>query len=1016
MDPIATFSGLASGIDFRTLVDEIIRAESGQVRLAEARIIDLERRLAAWDEFRAKVSDLDDAVAGLADGTTFETFVTSTTGSGVSATALAGATPASYQVEVLQLATQEKLGSGTFATRDEPLGLSGEFIVGGQTVRITADESLEDIARILNTANSGTSRSGVSASILRIAEDEYRLMLTADQAGAEGVDLVDGPDSLLRSLGFLDETVSVKHATVNGARSDAFSDGATAMATLMELVGPPAAGAVTIGTTLVTLDLSSMSLSDIAQAINEAAMAQGTGVSASVIQEEDDQGNAAYRLDITGAGSFGDTDRILEALGVLEGGRGGVAQQVQGNAFTNGDATTTATGTTKLKNLWSGGSPTNVTEDLDTLTLVGTRGDGSTFSKTYTIGKSDDLQDLVDALNDATDAFGAGSRTATASISADGRLVVTDDLTGDSDLGLTIVANNEGGGSLDFGDFDISRRGGSTVAIAGQDAEFLVDGAFITRDSNTVADVIEGVTLELTDVTSSPVNVDVDLNVEGITTGVREFVDAFNALQAFVADQASGAGAAEGVLDRPLSGDSIVRDMRSAIRAALESTVDAAVGGTFQRLADIGIEVNKDGQYDFDGAVLDAALASDPSAVRRLLGVFGQGSVSTLDYFDSTEATQPGDYAVEITQLAGRASVVGTGFGGTYSDDGTPDALIVRDLGSNSEYSVALADGMTLSEIVDALNVAFNTRTTHVVQATTALYADGGGTVASDTTLLQDLHDAGGANLGVANGDTLTISGTGSNGGSLFHELTLTDVGTQTLGDLKSEIQAQVGTDVTVSIDNGFLTVRADEPGGSLLTLSVSSDNAGGGALSFGSIDVTTQGRGTSDIVASDAGGQLQLDHQDYGALAGFEVSFTAGGADGTASLGLPIGVYTGTDVQGTIGGLAATGRGQLLTGADDTAVEGLVVRHTGAELGAVGEMTFSRGSIDAVAERLDARVGAQNDRIERMEGRLERRREMLIRRFSALEEAMARAQTQMQWLTAQLASLPQVGGGGSIL
>jgi flagellar hook-associated protein 2 len=73
-------------------------------------------------------------------------------------------------------------------------------------------------------------------------------------------------------------------------------------------------------------------------------------------------------------------------------------------------------------------------------------------------------------------------------------------------------------------------------------------------------------------------------------------------------------------------------------------------------------------------------------------------------------------------------------------------------------------------------------------------------------------------------------------------------------------------------------------------------------------------------------------------------------------------------------------------------------------------------GSIDAVAERLDARVGAQNDRIERMEGRLERRREMLIRRFSALEEAMARAQTQMQWLTAQLASLPQVGGGGSIL
>ncbi len=1029
MDPIATFSGLATGIDFRTLVDEIIRAESRPVTMAQTRIAELERRSAAWDDFRSRVKSVDDLVKGLADGTAFDTHITSVTGQGLKATASASASPGSYEVEVLQLATNEKLGSDVFASRSDALGLSGEFVVGGRTVSVATSDSLDDIARILNAANSGLSRSGATASVIQVGADQFKLVLNSDQSGSEGIDLADGPDGLLRSLGFLDDTVAIKHTTSDGAMSGIFGDKTSDVATLLSLLGPPAAGAVTIGTTLVTLDLSTMSLADIAQQIEDAATAQGTNISASVLEEVAEDGSSTFRLDISGTTSFADNNRILETLGVLAGGRGAVAQEVQGNAFTDGDAVTTATGATQLSDLFLGGSSAGV-QVGDSLSITGTRGDGSTFITTFTVGAGDTLQDLVDDLNSAVDGFKAGGgRTATASISADGRLMVTDDTTGESRLGLSIVANNEGGGALDLGDFDVTAAGRSRQITAGQDAQLLVDGAYVEQSSNTVTDVIKGVTLELSEVSGSPVSIDVALNVGGVVTAVGDLVDAFNAITDFVSDQASGAGAEEGTLERPLAGDSVLRDMRASIRRALESTIDAAVGGSYQRLGDLGIEVNKEGKYDFDKSAFTDAMNADPLAVERLLGTFGEANVSTLKYVSSGDGTQSGTHAVEITQAATQAAITAAGFGGTYVDDGTPDTLTIRDLGSNYAYYVSLSNGMSLSDIIDALNTEFATRTTHEIQANAAVYGDAIGTVATDTTLLADLHDAGGTNMGVAEGDTLTISGTQSDGGSFFHEITLTDVQAagMTLGDLRAEIQDQVGTDVSVSIQNGQLTVTRDEPGASQLTLSVSSDNLGGGTLSFGALDVTTTGRGVSSIVASDDGGQLRLTHEDYGSLAGFEVSYTAGGTDGTASLGLAANTYAGLDVQGTIGGLSATGSGQLLSADDDTALEGLVVQYTGATTGSIGDMTFSRGiaalvqqatdvilgteagSIDSVIERLDARVEAQDSRIELMETRLERRRAMLVRRFSRLEEVMARAQNQQAWLASCLGSLPEV-------
>ena len=193
-----------------------------------------------------------------------------------------------------------------------------------------------------------------------------------------------------------------------------------------------------------------------------------------------------------------------------------------------------------------------------------------------------------------------------------------------------------------------------------------------------------------------------------------------------------------------------------------------------------------------------------------------------------------------------------------------------------------------------------------------------------------------------------------------------------------------------------------------------------------GSIDPTVIGRNVARLTASDDGGELKIAHTDYGAAEGFDVAYTAGGTDGSASLGLAAGSYRGVDVTGTIGGLAATGAGRILTGGDDTAVAGMLIRYGGTSTGSIGSMTFSRGiasvvqlaadaisdnttgSIKSIIDGMDTRTTGLNNRIDEIQARLDRRRENLIRQFSSLEAALARAQSQSSWIQAQLGALPQ--------
>lgn len=1025
-DPIGSFQGLASGIDFRELVDAVIAAEATPVLLLSERKAQLDLRSTAWSDVELRVSSALSRAKDLADPDTFNTWQTSISGgeAGFSASAGSTALPGSYSVEVLQLATREKVGSDAFQDRAAELGFAGEFVVDGRAVQVTATDSLDDIAAAINAASERGTGGGATASVVGASSGDFRIVLTAGDAGKQGIALSDGAAGTLKSLGFMDAAMSIQHQTSNGAKSDGFKSTSTDIATLLGLTSAPAAGSVTIGGLSVAIDLSSDSLTDIADAINTAAGIAGSPIDAQVVVETDASGGSVRRIDIGNTTSFVDTNGILETLGIVAGGRGAVTQQVQGAAFTDGDAVTAATGSTLLSDLWVDGASASV-QVGDTLALGGTRGDGSTFTKTFTVGASDTYQDLVDSLNSASDGYGFGTSTATASI-VGGQVTVTDDIGGSSRLSLSIISNNEGGGSLDFGDFTTTSEGRDREITQGVDAEMLVDGAFYTRSTNTVSDVLSGVTLNLSATSASGAStVEVERDVDAIVSGIDSFIKSFNAVSEFVLGQFTGVGAEEGESKRPLSGDRNVRAVRDSMRAALQTAISSSVS-SFGSLTELGIEANRDGLYEIDSAVLKAAVESDPVGVQRIFSEYGGGSVSTLDYVSAGSEAETGTYDVFVSTPAAQAVATGSGFGGTYVDDGTPDVMTITDTSTGSDFDVSLSNGMTLGQIVDAINTELQTATTRQVTGPNVMHSDAVGTLATDSTLLQDLHSDVGTNLNIATGDAFTVSGTRDDGSSFFRQWTVSDAATQTLGTLRSEISAAMGTDVVVDVSGGQLSASALEQGSGSFTLSVSSDNLGGGTFSQGGFTVTEEGRGVAMMTASDSGGELAISHGDFGSATGFTVAFTAGGTDGSASLAVAANSYAGIDVVGTIGGYAATGNGVLLTGDEGSAVDGLVISYDGAASGAAGSINFSRGiasimegvtdgylnggeaSIQGIQERIDTQKRGIDDRIERFEERLEVRRQNMIRRFTALEEALAQAQTEGAWLQAQLGSLLQ--------
>jgi flagellar hook-associated protein 2 len=170
------------------------------------------------------------------------------------------------------------------------------------------------------------------------------------------------------------------------------------------------------------------------------------------------------------------------------------------------------------------------------------------------------------------------------------------------------------------------------------------------------------------------------------------------------------------------------------------------------------------------------------------------------------------------------------------------------------------------------------------------------------------------------------------------------------------------------------------------------------------------------DITAEVDAGGVRLRAVAYGAAASFEYDLDHAGAPAWSAA-------TGTDVVGTIDGVAAIGQGQRLRLLDlsTSSAKGIEIDVPEGVTGAIGSLTYSPGiaqrlttlaarmtgtdgSLTTTADGYQRRVDGFNDQIARFEDRLERTRSNLVRQWSAIQSVLQGLQSQGSWLDSQLA------------
>jgi len=167
--------------------------------------------------------------------------------------------------------------------------------------------------------------------------------------------------------------------------------------------------------------------------------------------------------------------------------------------------------------------------------------------------------------------------------------------------------------------------------------------------------------------------------------------------------------------------------------------------------------------------------------------------------------------------------------------------------------------------------------------------------------------------------------------------------------------------------------------------------------------------------------GRLSISSSKYGEMSNIDIAAVSGTAPDTLfGTAVPV---KGKDVEGTIGGAAATGNGQTLTAAAGSAADGIQLSITGGLPGERGTVSFSKGFafeltnlaagftgknslLNSKTDGLNVTLKSVTSARDRFESRLETIEKRYRAQFTALDTALMSMQSTSAYLTQQLAAL----------
>jgi flagellar hook-associated protein 2 len=252
--------------------------------------------------------------------------------------------------------------------------------------------------------------------------------------------------------------------------------------------------------------------------------------------------------------------------------------------------------------------------------------DGNSFDIAVTA--EDTLQTLVAKINADENNVGI---TATIVNSDDGaKLVLTSNKTGTAN-NVIVSATDTGAGTVLADTFAM------TELQPAKDSIVYIDGLKLTSSSNTVEGAIDGVTLNLREADIAQLTtLTVKQNTNSIKSGIKSFVEAFNAMSKTITDLTSYNSATQTAA--VLQGDSLPRGIQSQLRGVISSAFSTS-GGNLS-LASIGITTTRSGTLEIDDDILTEALKNNVTGIKEMFTTEETGAATKLDsYLDSYVGT-----------------------------------------------------------------------------------------------------------------------------------------------------------------------------------------------------------------------------------------------------------------------------------------------------------------------------------------------------------------------------------------
>jgi flagellar hook-associated protein 2 len=253
------------------------------------------------------------------------------------------------------------------------------------------------------------------------------------------------------------------------------------------------------------------------------------------------------------------------------------------------------------------------------------------------------------------------------------------------------------------------------ITSQAQNAEITFNGLPITNATNTFDELLPGLSLQLK---SAQPNVNQSITVsrdtEGAMEAVKDFVFVYNQLRDIFKDVSSYDKLSAEDREKPeneftglLAGSSLVRELRSQIRESLTGAV-AGLSGAYQSLADVGIAMDLKGEMSLDEDRLTTALNGDIDSVSRLFAKGGYSADPFINVLGSSDQTQAGNYDINITQLAERASVMGDAVADPANITLTGASFDVK-LDQGKSVNIKLSDGTySMTQLSQLMQTAIN--------------------------------------------------------------------------------------------------------------------------------------------------------------------------------------------------------------------------------------------------------------------------------------------------------------------